>query len=393
MTDTYDIIIAGGAIIGSSTAFFLSARKDFKGRVLVIEKDPSYQFSSTVRSASSIRQQFSTAINIDISKFGIHFLKNAESFLGLPDDPAGVHFIERGYLLLADAQGRPAMEERIRFQQQHDVPVRFYEKDEVAKLFPWINLEGLVGAATTTEGEGWFDANILLNALRRKAIANGVTYVKDTVTKVIQGPGGKVTGVECASGTQYGCGLLVNATGATGTILADQVGLSIPVVPRKRVVFVVDCRQSYDNGTTVIDPNGLTIRPEGSRFIVHFPPEPATDKDTTDLEVDYNEFEARVWEPLAYRFPAFEAAKVTSAWAGLYDFNWFDHNALLGTVDAAPNFVFANGFSGHGVMQGPAVGRGLSELLIDGNYTSLDLSDLWVGRWFAKKPLEEKNVF
>jgi sarcosine oxidase len=394
MPQTFDIVIAGGAIIGSSLAYFLSAHPDFKGRVAVIEKDLTFERSSTVRSASSIRQQFTTAINIDIAKFGIHFLKNAEAYLGLPDETTGVQFIERGYLLLADAAKRPSMEANVAFQQRHDVPVRFLELDELARQFPWINLDGLVGAATTSEGEGWFDANILLNALRRKAAAGGITYIQDEVATLNQGAGGRIDSVSTKTGVTYGCGLFVNATGAIANDLSKQVGLPIPVTPRKRVVFVVDCRQSFPNGTTVIDPNGLTIRPEGARWIVHFPPTPESDVDTTDIDtIDHDEFQDRIWEPLAHRVPAFEASKVTSVWAGLYDFNVFDHNALLGIVDAVPNMVFANGFSGHGVMQGPAVGRGLAEFIVEGAYRSIDLSPLWVGRFFENRPLEEKNVF
>jgi len=394
MSRTYDVVIAGGAIIGSSIAYFLSAHRDFSGRrILVVEKDPSYQFSSTVRSASSIRQQFSTAINIRISQYGIEFLRDANELLAVNGESPGIHFHERGYLLLADETSLPTMRERVAFQQSHGVAAEILAPAQVLERFPWLSVEGIAGAATTRRGEGWFDAQMLLNAIRRRAIANGVRYEAAEVTDLERGAGGRIAAARLSSGETISCGWLVNATGAWAGDFAGKIGLRIPVDPRKRVVFVVDCPTPLPNGTTIIDPNGLTFRPEGRLHIVHFPPPPEADLVGYDLSIDHGEFEARVWEPLARRVPAFEQVKVTSAWAGYYDFNPFDHNALLGTVPAAPNFVFANGFSGHGVMQAPAVGRGIAELLITGAYQTLDLGALAATRYFEGRPLEEKNVF
>jgi len=186
---------------------------------------------------------------------------------------------------------------------------------------------------------------------------------------------------------------LVNATGAYAGLFSEKVGLRIPVDPRKRTVFVVNCPTELTNCTTVIDSDGLTFRPEGRSYIIHLGPEPDNDPITFDLDIDHTDFDKRIWERLAHRVPAFEALRMVSAWAGHYDFNPFDHNALLGTMPQVPNFVFANGFSGHGVMQAPAVGRGIAELITYGSYRTLDLSPLSVSRYFENSPLQELNVY
>lgn len=393
MKDNYDVIIAGGAIIGSSIAHYLGADPNFTGSVLVVEKDPTYASSSTTKSASSIRQQFSTEINIKISQFGIDLLRRSEELLSVNGEHTGIHFTERGYLLLASEETLPTLRERVQFQQSHGVAVDLLGTDELLKRFPWLNPEGLAGAATTRHGEGWFDAHILLSAFRRKAIFNGVTYISGEVTDVEQAPDGRVTGVRLSDGSRVGCGTLVNATGAYAGLFSEKVGLRIPVDPRKRTVFVVNCPTELTNCTTVIDSDGLTFRPEGRSYIIHLGPEPDNDPITFDLEIDHTDFDNRIWERLAHRVPAFEALRMVSAWAGHYDFNPFDHNALLGTMPQVPNFVFANGFSGHGVMQAPAVGRGISELIAYGGYRTLDLSPLSVSRYFENRPLQELNVY
>jgi glycine/D-amino acid oxidase-like deaminating enzyme len=393
MKNHYDVVIAGGAIIGSSIAHHLGADPTFRGSVLVVEKDPTYASSSTTKSASSIRQQFSTEINIKISQFGIDLLRRAEELLSVNGESTGIQFTERGYLLLANEQTLPSLRERVAFQQSHGVAVDLLGMDELLARYPWLNPDGLAGAATTRHGEGWFDAHILLTAFRRKAISNGVTYVAGEVTQVEQAPDGRVTGVRLADGTRVGCGTLVNATGAYAGLFSEKVGLRVPVDPHKRTVFVVNCPTELVNGTTVIDADGLTFRPEGRSYIIHLGPEPDNDPVTFDLDIDHGDFDARIWPRLAHRVPAFEALRMVSAWAGHYDFNPFDHNALLGAMPQVPNFIFANGFSGHGVMQAPAVGRGIAELIVHGRYKTLDLSPLSVSRYFENRPLQELNVY
>jgi glycine/D-amino acid oxidase-like deaminating enzyme len=140
----------------------------------------------------------------------------------------------------------------------------------------------------------------------------------------------------------------------------------------------------------LIDSTGFWIRPEGTKFIAGLAP--SDDPNDQPLEPDYDAFEAELWPALAHRIPAFEAAKLERAWAGYFEMNTFDHNALLGPHESIDNFLFMNGFSGHGMQQSPIVGRALAELILEGRFTTLDLSELLFSRVAANRPLCETNV-
>jgi glycine/D-amino acid oxidase-like deaminating enzyme len=140
----------------------------------------------------------------------------------------------------------------------------------------------------------------------------------------------------------------------------------------------------------LIDPSGFWIRPEGSKFIAGL--SPADTSDNQPLQPDYDAFEAELWPALAHRIPAFEAAKLERAWAGYFEMNSFDHNALLGAAGSIDNFLFMNGFSGHGMQQAPVVGRAVAELILKGRFVTLDLSELLFSRIAANRPLREANV-
>ncbi|MDE3177555.1 MAG: FAD-binding oxidoreductase, partial [Pseudomonadota bacterium] len=160
---------------------------------------------------------------------------------------------------------------------------------------------------------------------------------------------------------------------------------------RKRCVFVFEAKRLSDRFPLLIDPSGVYVRPEGRHYLVGGPaPEP--DPDTQDFEVDWPQFEETLWPALAARIPAFEELKLVRAWAGHYDLNTFDHNAIVGRLPGFDNAYLAAGFSGHGVQQSPAVGRGLAELIVHGGYRALDLSDFAYERIAAGRPLMERNV-
>jgi glycine/D-amino acid oxidase-like deaminating enzyme len=140
----------------------------------------------------------------------------------------------------------------------------------------------------------------------------------------------------------------------------------------------------------IIDPTGFWIRPEGAKFIAGF--SPADDVDDQPLQPDYDEFERWLWPALAHRIPAFEEAKLERAWAGYFEMNTFDHNAILGPAESVENLLFMNGFSGHGMQQAPVVGRAIAELLLLGRFDTLDVSDLSFARIAKNRPLYEANV-
>ena len=389
---SFDVVIVGGGVIGSAAAYFLAACPDFDGRIAVIEKDPSYQTGATGRSAGSIRQQFSTPENVAISRFGASFLKNMGDRLEVEGQRPDVQLQEKGYLFLASEEGQDVLRSNHQVQRDGGAEVVLLDQTGLRERFPWISVEGLAAGSLGLTDEGWFDPFALLQAFRAKARSLGVTYLSDTVTGLARA-GARVEAVQLASGARLGCSWLINAAGIQGRRVAAMAGIEIPVHPRKRNVFIFDCRESLPGCPLVIDPSGLYFRPEGESFICGISPgEGEADPDCEDFEVDHSLFEERLWPLLAQRVPAFEAIKLTGAWAGHYDVNSFDQNAILGPHPEVTNFLFATGFSGHGLQQSPAVGRGLMEQIVHGGWRSLDLSRFAFERIARNEPVRELAV-
>jgi len=390
MTDTYDVIIVGGAAIGSSAAFFLSHHPEFDGRVLVIERDPTYAACSTTLSAASIRQQFSTPVNIRMSQFGIEFLKSLPQRFG-PE--ADVGFRENGYLMLASAHGEAVLRTNYETQVGLNADSTWLTPADIGRRYPWLSVEGIAAGCLGLSNEGWFDSHTLLQVLRSQALANGVDYIKGEVT-ALSLDDGRISGVRLSDGRSFNCGHLVNAAGPNGSRVAAMADLALPVESRKRFVYVIDCREkeAIVDCPLLINPNGVYVRPEGDYFICGVSPPAEQDPECFDLTVDYDLFNTLIWPTLAERIPVFEAIKVINAWAGHYAYNTLDQNAIVGPHPEVGNFFFANGFSGHGLQQSPAVGRGIAELIVDRRYTSLDLNDLSYARVVENRPLLEANV-
>lgn len=383
----------GGAITGSSVATFLAGRRGWRGRIVVIERDPTYRTSSTTLSAASIRLQFSSAINIEISRFGIELIRHLDTWLGIRGEPPPeIDFVEGGYLFLADEAGRAALERNHALQRAHDVPVVLLDPGELRARFDWMQVDDLAVGSLGTADEGWFDAYALLQAFRRKARSIGVEYLNGEVVAV-DGAGDRVTGVRLADGRAIGCDWLVDAAGPRAGGLARMAGVELPVHPRKRYVFHFDCRTRVAPAPLTIDTNGVYFRPEGATYIGGSSPGPGDpDPDTLDLAFDRTPFEGLVWPTLANRVPAFEAIRLLDGWAGHYAVNTLDQNAIVGPHSRITNLLFAAGFSGHGLQQAPAVGRGLAEWIAAGRYETLDLAPLGYARIERNEPLRELNV-
>jgi sarcosine oxidase len=388
-----DVVIVGGAIIGSSVATFLAGRDDWRGRIVVVERDPSYRTSSTTLSAAAIRLQFSTPLNIEISRFGVTVLKHLDEWLGVEGEPRPeIDFVEGGYLFLATSAGLPILRRNHELHLAHQVPVVLLSPDELAGRFPWLMTDDLAGGSFGTADEGWFDAYALLQAFRRKARSLGVEYLTGEVTGVDQDRG-RVTGVRLADGTRIGADWVINAAGPRAGEVAAMAGIDLPVRPRRRSVYHFDCRTPISPVPLTIDPGGVYFRPEGPSYIAGYSPrEGEDDPDTYDLDVDRSRFDEFIWPALANRVPAFESVRLLDAWSGHYEVNTLDHNAVIGPAPELPNFLFANGFSGHGLQQAPAVGRGLAEWIATGRYETLDLSELGYERIARNQPIRELNV-
>jgi len=388
---TCEVCIAGGGIMGSATAYFLAADPEFDGSVIVLEPDPRYERGATARSVGSIRQQFSTPVNIAISQFGVRFIRHIDQFLSVEGQAPEIGFREQGYLFLADDSN--ANDRRLEYATAVGcgADLAWLGPAELAERFPWLHTVDLEGGSLGLSGEGWFDAWALLQAFRHKAQSLGVEYRREAVVD-IRVDRGRVSGVTTDSGDTIACDWLVNTAGVRARDVAAMAGLDLPVFPRKRHVFVFDCRESVPGLPLTVLPEGIYVRPEGEHFITGYSPMPEDDPDCDDFEIDYSRFEGLIWPLLAERIRPFEAIRMINAWVGHYDVHPLDHNAILGPCPGIDNLLVAAGFSGHGLQQGPAVGRGLAERVIHGDWISLDLSPLDFERVLAGRPLAEQRV-
>ena len=384
-----DVVIIGGGVVGSAIAYFL--RRGGQCRVTVLERDPTYARASSALSASSIRQQYSCPVNIALSRFGIEFLRRVGEHLEVDGEEPTIGLREPGYLYLAGPDGVGVLEANHSVQVAHEVAVAMLGPGQLVERFPWLNVNGVAAGSLGLEGEGWFDGPALMQAFRRKARALGAEYRRAEAAG-LERDGAMVSAVITGEGERVPCGTVVNAAGPNARAVAAFAGIALPVEARKRSVFVLACRDVLPACPLVIDTTGTWFRPEGDRFLAGWSPPEEEDPEDLGLEVDHWLFESVVWPALAARVPSFEALKVSGAWAGHYDYNTFDHNGILGRLPEAPNMVFANGFSGHGMQQAAGVGLGISELILHGAYESLDLSALDVGRIPAGRPLRELNI-
>ena len=273
---SYDVVIVGGAMYGSSVAWFLTDNPDFNGSILVVERDPNYEF------------------------------------------------------------------------------------------------------------DGW----------KRSAQERGAEYLTNEVVAMSKNAAGtKVESITLKSGEVIACGNVVNASGPRAVLTSRMAGIEIPVEPRKRYTFIFDAEQPLDRDLPLtIDPVGVHMRSEGKYYLAGCPPDidPAADYD--DFTQDHAIWEDKLWPTIAHRIPQFEAIKVVNSWAGHYAFNTFDQNAILGPHTEVENFIFVNGFSGHGFQQSPAMGRGTAELITYGGYRELDLSPFNYERIANHQPFAEKAV-
>ncbi len=390
MTESHDVVIAGGAVMGSAVAYFL-ADLGFQGSIAVIERDPGYGDSATARSAGGVRQQFSTPENVLMSLFGAEFVKRAGHVLAVDGYTPDLGFRENGYLILAPPSRFDRLAANAELQNRLGGEIALLSPADLARHFAWLNTDGLGGGTLGLANEGWFDPEALLHGLRRKAISLGVRYVRDEVVDIEVGSG-NVAGVRLSAAGDIACGILVNAAGPAAGDIARLAGCELPVRPRKRTTFVFDCRTDIGPTPLTVDISGVGFRPEGERFIAIVSPPADDDPDATDLEPDYGLFDDVIWPALARRVPAFEAIRMTGAWAGHYDYNTLDQNGIIGPHPEIDGLYFCNGFSGHGLQQAPAAGRAVAELIVHGAFRTLDLSAFGYWRIAANRPIRELNV-
>ena len=384
MRDKFDVVIVGGAAVGSAAAWFLAHTQ--RASVLVLERDPSYANCATTRSLASIRHQFSTPENIRLSMFGTRFLRGAPQVLGVD-----VAFREQGYLFLSTTEGEDVLRANHAVQRGEGADVALLDTATLQQRFPWLAVDDLAAGSLGLAGEGWLDAHALMHGFRQGALALGAEYRK-VEAAAFECADGRVAAVRLADGSRICCGTVINAAGTGAAALARSAGIDLPVQSRKRCVFHFRSPARLGACPLVIDPTGLYFRPEGEGYLCGIAPPEAEDPECHDFEVPLAWWEERLWPALAHRVPGFEAARLLSAWAGHYDVNLLDQNVILGPHPSLPNLLFANGFSGHGLQQSPGIGRALAELALEGGFRTLDLTRLGWARVLANEPLLERNV-
>lgn len=382
------VVIVGGAIVGSMTAYFLR-KLGHAGRIIVLERDPSYRYCATTLSAASIRTQFGCPVNVRMSLFGAAFFHSLKQHFG-PD--ADIGFRERGYLVLGDTHACDARRALAEMQAAQGASVAVLTPDEMARRYPWLNLDGVGVGTLGLANEGWFDAWSLLQLVRAEAKRLGVDYVHAEAIG-FETRGARVSAVRTAAGETLPADWVINAAGPASGRVASWLDVALPVGPRKRTVFHFKAPLDGKAMPMLFDCGGAWMRPEGDGFIAGIGP-PGDDPDAEgDFVPEHAMFEETLWPALAHRVPALESLRVERAWAGHYEINALDHNGVIGPHHVWQNFVFATGFSGHGVMHAPATGRGVGELIVHGAYRSLDLTPLGFERVRDGRPMTETAIY
>jgi glycine/D-amino acid oxidase-like deaminating enzyme len=258
---TYDVVIIGGAIYGSSVAWWLTRTPGFNGRILVVERDPSYETAATSHTNSCIRQQFSNTTNIAISRFGADFILNFQEFMGPESGAPALTLQSFGYMYLADTpEAAAALRYSRDLQVQLGAATRHMTREQIAAEYPFYWLDDIVAGNHNRQNEGYFDGGTMFDWFRKMARRNGAEYVADEVTGMTR-TGPRVTGVTLKSEAEISCGVVVNATGTRGALTARMAGLDIPVEPRKRYSYVFDAAHPLDRDLPLtIDPTGVHMR-------------------------------------------------------------------------------------------------------------------------------------
>lgn len=391
---SYDVVIVGGAMLGSATAWFLADNPDFAGRVLVVERDPSYEWAATSLTNSCIRQQFSTELNVRISQFGAEFVQNLPKYMGETSGAPKLKIQNFGYLYLANSEAfAEALRARHAVQVAAGAGTRLMTADEIKAEYPFYAVDDLVLGSINTVDEGYFDGITVFDWFRKQARSRGVEYVANEVVAIAK-TGCRVGSVTLRSGEVVSCGQIVNASGTRGAVTARMAGIEIPIEPRKRFTWIISAESPLSRELPLtIDPTGVHMRQDGTKTYMiggHANPDSATALD--DFTMDQTIWQDHVWPIIATRIPAFEAVKVHREWVGHYDFNVLDQNAITGPHPEVTNFLFLNGFSGHGLQQSPAMGRGTAEWLTYGGYRTLDLSPLGFERIATGRPYREGAI-
>ena len=385
-SSSIDVAIVGGGIMGSATAYFLKTLSPSLA-IAVIEPDPTYEFCSTLRASGGARHLFSCPENIEMSKYSINFIKAFPQAMALADRDAPVDWVEGGYLFIVPPEGRGLLESNYAVQREHGCEVHLLSPSQLKERFPSMVVDDLAGGVLSPR-DGWCDPNGLLQGFRRKAVSMGAEYLKDRVTGFTQ-VGASLTHAALESGATLSADAFVNATGAWAGVVSALAGVPLPVAPVRRYEHYFTCGNPMEPIPYVKDMARLAFRSEGTGFSGGLVD--GSVQRGFNFDVDHDYFDNVVWPAVAHRFPSLESAKCHRTWSGLYEQCELDGNPVIGATSIG-NFYTLAGFSGHGMMHAPAAARGLAELMVRGEFESIDLTRLGYARVLSGTPYREAGI-
>ena len=385
---TADVAVIGGGIVGTCVAYFLATLAP-STRIMVIEPERDYAHASTLRASGGCRVQFSAPENIEMSRFGIDFIRDFDERMSTATHEAHADWVEGGYLFIVPPAAIANLEANVATQRAHGCVVDLLSPRELAERYPSMRVDDL-GVGALTPHDGWCDPHGLLWGTRRRAVELGVRYVEDRVVAMKHDAIAAREAV-LASGAAVKADVFVNAAGAWSGEVAALMGMKLPVVPLRRFEHYFTAGSPMESLPYVKDTERLAFRSEGAGFSGGL-----VDSDGVrgfDFEVDHDYFERVVWPAIAHRFPPLEAARCHRTWAGLYEQCELDGNPIIGPWSSGlANVQTVAGFSGHGMMHAPAAGRAIAELILFGRFETIDLTRLDYARVEANRPYRETGI-
>ena len=386
-----DVVIVGGSVVGSSAAWHLRDA-GFTGRVVVVERDPSYEFASAFRAMGGIRQQFCTPVTVQMVQYSVLLWKAFDRRFAADGFTPRAWFRQRGYLFLADQAASAGLMDRFEQERRAGAIVQLLSRDEIRDLVPDLELDDIL-FGVLGPSDGYAAPREVLKGFRHAAQAAGAEFVHDEVTAV-ESTNGRVGRVRLASGGSIDTPWVVNAAGPWAGQLAARAGVNVPVQPMRQMLFRASLPHRWPHRfPMVIDPGGVHWRhddavdaDQADRIIVALTKwdEPIGERFEPSLDRWDNEF----LPALVHRLPAFRALSNVEGWAGLYEMTP-DHNPVLGEHPQLQGFVVANGFSGHGLMMSPATGKIVSDIVRTGASTTFDISIFAPDRFERGAPVHD----
>ncbi|MCI0610033.1 MAG: FAD-binding oxidoreductase [Anaerolineae bacterium] len=385
---TYDVILVGGGVMGCATAYYL-LKFDPHLNIAILEMDPSYEKASTPLSDGNTRIQFNIKENIQISQYGLEVLKRFSEEMEVNGEKPDAAFRRQGNLFVLDDASREESHEGLLLQKSLGCDVQWLSPDEVQKYYPLYNLKDCV-AGTFGPHDGTMSPLAVLLGYKKKVMALGAVFIHAEAIEILKQES-QIVGVNLSSGERLNSIIVVNASGAWARKTSKTVGVDLPINPTKRQVTIIETNARPEKTLPVLFlPSGLYCIHESEGTFTVGKSLPTDYVGYDDFNWERNKFETVIWPELVKYIPSFDRLKVTRGWAGLYEVNTLDGNAILGEWPELKGFYLANGFSGHGFQQCHAVGRYIAELILGINPT-LDLSVFSPQRILENKPVFESR--